>query len=169
MNLTISNTQPAVALQSAAPKAAKTVVEAGASKAQSATDTFENTVKGWGAGSTATAMLGGAGTGVMVYMGMKEAPAFHRALFTLLGAGGGAAAGAVIGGLGGAVAGAMSETKSGGAMAGGATGAVAGAIAGTALTIKSGKGLDLKMVAGVAAIGAALGAVGGFSSASIKN
>lgn len=54
-------------------------------------------------------------------------------------------------------------------MAGAATGAVAGAVALTALSVKSGKALDLKTLAGGAALGAALGAVGGFTGAAIKN
>lgn len=153
------------------PKAAapKLVTEAAAAKPKSALDTFSQTVVSAQAGAGVTSMIGGVGVGAMTYFGMKEAPAFHRGLFTLFGGLGGAAAGAVAGGLGAVVAGVASDTKSHGAMTGGATGAVAGAVAGAAMSLKSGKGFDVKAVAGLAVAGAALGAIGGFSGVAAKN
>jgi len=136
---------------------------------KSALDTFSQTVAGAGAGAQVTALIGGIGAGALSFVGLKEAPVFHRVLLSTLQAGGGAAAGVVVGGLSGAVAGALSDSKSGGAIAGSATGAVIGAVAVTALSLKSGKGMDLKMIAGAALLGAGLGAIGGFTGAAIKN
>lgn len=131
-------------------------------------DTFAHTAAGWAAGANSAALLGGVGAGALTYFGMKEAPVFHRALFGTLAGLGGAAGGAVVGGLGGAVAGALADSKSSGTMIGAATGAVAGAVAGTALSLKSSKAFDIKVVAGVALLSAAAGAVGGFASAAVK-
>ena len=71
--------------------------------------------------------------------------------------------------MGGVVAGLASDTKSHGAMTGGTTGAIAGAVAGAAISLKSGKGFDIKAVGAMAIAGAALGAVGGFAGVAAKN
>ncbi len=169
MNLSVSN-QSQVPVSAAAPKApqSKTIQEAAQTKPKSVMDTFSQTVVSAQAGASATALIAGVGAGVMTYAGMKEAPAFHRALFTTFGGLGGAAAGAVAGGLGAVVAGAVSDTKKNGAIVGGATGAVAGAVAGVALSLKTGKGLDLKTAGAMAVAGAALGAIGGFAGVAAK-
>ncbi|PIQ25986.1 hypothetical protein COW36_02740 [bacterium (Candidatus Blackallbacteria) CG17_big_fil_post_rev_8_21_14_2_50_48_46] len=166
----INNT--AVMLQSSAPKQVAPQTEKPApakAETKGALDTFSNTLTGAVTGAQATGLLAATGVGIMTFAGLKDAPAFHRVLLSALNAGGGAMAGMAIGGLSGAVAGAVADSKSGGAMAGAATGAVAGAVALTALSVKSGKALDLKTLAGGAALGAALGAVGGFTGAAIKN
>lgn len=169
MNLSVS-TQNAVPVSASAPQTtpAKTIQEAAQAKPKSALDSFSQTVVSAQAGASATALIAGVGAGVMTYAGMKEAPAFHRVLFTTFGGLGGAAAGAVAGGLGAVVAGAVSDTKKNGAIVGGATGAVAGAVAGAALSMKSGKGLDLKAVGAMVVAGAALGAIGGFAGVAAK-
>lgn len=136
---------------------------------KTALDTFTQTVAGAGAGAQTVALIGGIGAGALSYAGLKNAPVFHRVLLSTLQAGGGAAAGVVVGGLSGAVAGALSESKTGGAIAGSATGAVVGAVALTALSLKTGKAMDFKIIAGAALLGAGLGAIGGFTGAAIKN
>lgn len=136
---------------------------------KSALDTFTQTLSGAVVGAQATGLAGAAGAGVMTFLSLKEAPAFHRVLLSALNAGGGALAGLAVGGISGAVAGAFAESKSAGAAMGAATGAVAGATALTALNIKSGKGFDVKMLAGGAVLGAALGAIGGLTSTALKN
>ena len=169
MNLAVNN-QTQVPVTAAAPKApqAKTIQEAAQSKPKSALDSFTQTVVSAQAGASATAVIAGVGAGVMTYAGMKDAPVVHRVLFTTFGSLGGAAAGAAAGGLGAIVAGAVSDTKSGGAMTGAATGAVAGAVAGAAISMKSGKGLDIKAVGAMLVAGAALGAIGGFAGVAAK-
>lgn len=158
--------QPASAPRTEAPKAPATPAKP---ENKSALDTFTQTLGGAVAGAQATGLAAAAGAGVMSFISLKEAPAFHRVLLSTLNASSGAIAGLAVGGISGAVAGAVADSKSGGAAIGAATGAVAGAAALTALSLKSGKGLDIKMLAGGAALGAALGAIGGFASAAVKN
>lgn len=157
-------TTPVAKPQTETPK--PTTAEA---KPKSGLDTFTNTLAGAAVAAQTTGLVAAGGAGVMTYLSLKEAPVFHRVLLSTLNAGGGGIAGAIVGGLSGAVAGAFANSKSEGALYGAATGAVAGAAAVTALTLKSGKGMDIKAMGGGALLGAALGAVGGFAGSLVKN
>lgn len=171
MNISAANSNPVNVSSkplSASKLPAQTIQDIAPPKSKSAIDAFTQTVVSAQAGASATALIAGVGGGAMTYIGMKDAPIFHRALFTTFGSLGGAAAGAVAGGLGAVVAGAVSDTKSNGAMVGGATGAISGAAAGAAISLKSGKGFDVKAVAAMAVAGAALGAIGGFAGVAAK-